>query len=423
MEQSNETRVLGAAMSEPGLWLAEAPRISADLFTSYRVLAEEILAMRELGKETDPQSVHAWLCERGIKSSLANLVELSDHSAMSAPSLKAAVDALHEVAKRDAIRKLAARLTLATNTAKARADEIVGNAIAELSEIAAKSAVGPKAFGKVLQCVMNNLGRPPTNTVKTGLSTIDQITGGFQPGQLVVVGARPSMGKTSLAMGFVRQAAATGKSVLVLSLEMSAEQVIHRILADLSKVNLARISTHRLSRNDFTALTNAANAAHKYRIWIGESADNLDPVCRQIKHRSGLDMVVVDYLQLMDCRAESREQQIATLSRSLKRLARALRVPVVVLSQLNRQLEQRANKRPQLSDLRESGAIEQDADIVLLLWRPGYYDPDANQSQAELIVAKHRNGPTGLVELEWRADCALFQDKPVTGVSRGQDIG
>lgn len=419
MQLSDETRVLGAALSEPGIWLAQAPRISADLFVEHRELATEILAMRELGKETDPQSVHSWLGQRGIKSSLATLLEISDQSALSTISMAQAVDALHERAKRLAIRQLAGRLAQATEQRGARADEIVSKGIADLSEIASKSAVGPRAFGKVLQCVMGTLGRPPTNTVKTGLGTIDAITGGFQPGQLVIVGARPSMGKTSLAMGFIRQAAAAGKSVLLFSLEMSAEQVCHRILADLSKVNLARISTHRLSGNDMTALVNAAQASHKYAIWIGETADNIDPVARQIKHRSGLDMIVVDYLQLMDCRAESREQQIARLSRNLKRLARALAVPVVVLSQLNRQIEQRANKRPQLSDLRESGAIEQDADIVLLLWRPGYYQPEADQTEAELIVAKHRNGPTGLVELEWLAARAQFQDK---NGARGRDV-
>lgn len=414
MEISDETRVLGAALSEPGIWLSQAPRISADLFTTHRQLAENILAMRELGKETDPQSVHSWLCERGAKSSLATLLEISDQSALSTISMAQAVDALHEQTKRAAIRKLAGQLAQATQAGGARADEIVAKGMAELAEIGAKSAVGPKAFKNVLQCVMAGLGRPPTDAVKTGLGSIDGITGGFQPGQLVVIGARPSMGKTSLAMGFVRQAAAAGKSVLVFSLEMSAEQVVHRILADVGGVNLARISTHRLSQNDFTALTSAANATHKYQIWVGEDAGNIDPVCRQIKARSGLDMVVVDYLQLMEIRAESREQQIATLSRQMKRLARALSIPVVVLSQLNRQIEQRANKRPQLSDLRESGAIEQDADIALLLWRPGYYNPDGDQTEAELIVAKHRNGPTGLVELEWQAASARFVDKPPT---------
>lgn len=421
MEHTNETRVLGAALSEPGIWLAQAPRISADLFVEYHLLAKAILEMRELGKETDPQSVHSWLGERGIKSSLATLVELSDHAALSTPSMAQAVDALHERAKREAIRRLAGWLDREVTQSKSRADEIVARGIGQLSEIAAKSAVGPKAFGKVLQCVMNQLGRPPTNTVKTGIGTVDAITGGFQPGQFVIVGARPSMGKTSLAMGFIRQAAAAGKSVLLLSLEMSAEQVCHRVLADLSKVNLARISTHRLSGNDMTALVNAAQASHKYAIWIGETGDNIDPVARQIKHRSGLDMVVVDYLQLMSIKGESREQQIATLSRNLKGLARSLGVPVVALSQLNRQIEQRANKRPQLSDLRESGSLEQDADIVLLLWRPGYYDPQADQSEAELIVAKHRNGPTGLVELEWQATRAQFVDKQPT-TSRGATI-
>lgn len=409
--EGSETRVLGAALSEPGLWLAQAPRINLELFSQHRKLAEQILAMHAQGQETDPKSVHAYLTQKGIAYRLSDLMFIADQSPLSPASMRQAVDILHEVSKRDAIRKLGNEMIQATKQKNTLADDIVASAVAGLSDIAAQSAVGPKPFREVLQITMNELGRPLTKTVKTGIGAIDHVTGGFQPGQLIVIGARPSMGKTSLALGFVRQAAQQGKNILVLSLEMSAEQVCHRILADLSKVSLAQISTHQLGSREFTALVNAANVANGYRIWVGESADNIDPVARQIKHRHGLDLVVVDYLQLMDIRAESREQQIATLSRGLKRLARALRVPVIVLSQLNRNLEQRANKRPTLADLRESGAIEQDADIVMLLWRPGYYNQDDDQTEAELIVAKHRNGPTGMVGIEWQSDRAQFVDR------------
>ena len=155
-------------------------------------------------------------------------------------------------------------------------------------------------------------------------------------------------------------------------------------------------------------MINAANTGHNFRLFIGESVENLESVCRQIQHRDGLDLVIVDYLQLMQVKAESREQQIATITRKLKRLAVQLGTPVLALSQLNRALEMRANKRPQLSDLRESGAIEQDADIVMLLWREAYYDDSADPTTAELIVAKHRNGPTGAVPLIWDSDCTRF---------------
>jgi replicative DNA helicase len=411
MSESIEIRVLAAAMAEPGLWLAQAARINPDLFPNQKKLATEICAMRDAGKETDPRSVYTWLADRGAPIKLSDLMSMADQSPLSIDSMTQAVDALHENAKRVAVRQLGNWLTKQAREPGARADDILRQAIGALSDISARSSAGPEEFNMILQRVMNGIGKPPTDVVKTGISTIDAITGGFRGGQMIVVGARPSMGKTSLAMGFIRQAAAAGKTVALFSLEMSADQVCHRILADLSQINLARISTHHLSGNEIRALTNAANVAHRYKIFITETAVGIDGVCRQLKHQGGLDLVVVDYLQLMDCRAESREQQISTMSRNLKRLARDLAVPVVVLSQLNRQIEQRANKRPQLSDLRESGAIEQDADIVLLLWRPGYYDTEADQTEAELIVGKHRNGPTGLVELGWQADCARFVDK------------
>jgi len=411
METSQEIRVLGAALAEPGIWLSQAQRIKLDLFNRHHALAEQILTMRAEGKETDPQSVSAWLTGCNIKSyPLSELLQIADQSPLSLQAMAQAVDALHEISKRNAITRMATQLIQNVKRPHAKADHLITAAISELSQIAAQSTIGPISFNRILHEVMGGLGRPVQTSVKTGIRTIDAITGGFRPGQLIVVGARPSMGKTALATNFIRQAANVGKSVALFSLEMTAEQIVHRLLADLSRVNLARISTHQLSSAEITALTNAANTAHRYRIWIGEGADNLEPICRQIKDQSGLDMVVIDYLQLMDCRAETREQQIATLSRQIKRLARVVEVPVIVLAQLNRQVESRPNKRPQLSDLRESGAIEQDADMVLLLWRPGYYDREADQTTAELIVAKHRDGPTGLVELKWQAHCARFVD-------------
>lgn len=408
MEQSPETRVLGAALSEPGLWLSQADRIHPDLFTDFAALASMLCAMRDAGHSIDVRSAQAWAQDHNQAMRIGDLLEIAEHSPMSPTSMTAAVDALHEQAKRRALVKLGRALTETAANKRYRADDILAESLTKLTDIGARSARALEPIGAGLQRVIKDLGKPLSNAVKTGLGAVDRVTSGFKPGQLIVLGARPSMGKTAFAVGVARQAALAGKSVAYFSLEMSADEVIHRMLANLSDVDLTRISTHNLREQDLTAILAAANRLHESRVFIAESTNQIEGVCAQAKHQHGLDLVVVDYLQLMSCRAESREQQIATLSRALKRLARAVRCPVLVLSQLNRALEARANKRPQLSDLRESGAIEQDADVVLFLWREGYYSPESPQDTAELVVAKHRNGPTGTVPLTWDETRARF---------------
>lgn len=409
MEPTTETRILGAALAEPALWLSQADKIHPGIFASHRALATCLCEMRDTGQATDPQTVAAWLRERGKPVSVAELLEISEHAPLSPESMAAAVNALHQEAKRAALVRLGRTMAEAAESKRHHADDILQQSLLKLTEIGARSAQALEPIGQALQRVVNGLGKPVEKTVKTGIADVDNVTSGFRPGQLVVLGARPSMGKTSLAVGIARQAALAGRTVAFFTLEMSADEVVQRLLADLGDVELARIATHNLREQDLSAVLAAANRLHKTRVFIGENCDHIDSVCTQLRHQhGGVDLIVVDYLQLMSVRAESREQQIATLSRGLKRLAQRVKAPVLVLSQLNRQIEQRANKRPQLSDLRESGAIEQDADIVLLLWREGYYSPDADQTKAELVVAKHRNGPTGLVSLQWDQTRARF---------------
>lgn len=408
MNQANhEERVLGAALAESGLWLRHAPTLTPELFSTYHVLGRELLAMTEHGKATDPQSVQTHLSSRGIEVQISNLMRLQDHAPFNAHSMAVAVDSLRETAKRRALSSLGAQLVEQAKQAGA-VDAKIEAAAGRLADIGAAGRSPARSFGDVLKETVSQLGAKRRG-VQTGISQLDHFTGGLKPGELVALGARPSMGKTALALGVAVHAARAGHSVLVFSLEMSAASVCQRILSMLSQVNLAKIVTQRVSQRDVELITTAASLAHKWSLHVATDATGIDPVCRQIKHQHGLDLVIVDYLQLMSVRAESREQQIATISRSLKRLAGALSVPVLVLSQLNRQLEARSSKRPQLSDFRESGAIEQDADLALLLWRPAYYDDAEDPAAAELILAKNRNGPTGDIELEWSPKLARFQ--------------
>ena len=245
--------------------------------------------------------------------------------------------------------------------------------------------------------------------IPTGFSDIDYKTSGFQPSDLILIAARPSMGKTAFALNIAQYPASHAqKSVAIFSLEMSKEQLVNRILCSEANIDSHRMRTGNLDENDWPRLAMAVGPLAKAPIYIddtpGISVLEMRSKARRLKLERGLDIIIIDYLQLMQGRgrAESRQQEISEISRSLKALARELDVPVIALSQLSRAPETRNDHRPILSDLRESGAIEQDADLVMFLYRDEYYNPDTDKkSIAEIIIAKQRNGPTGTVELVW----------------------
>ena len=406
--ESTEASVLGAALSEPGLWLAEADRITPNLFIEHATLGRVLCDLRDTGEPTDPQAVAAYTQRKGHPVAVSDLMALAELAPASSAGMKQAVRTLVDRSKRHALAKLGGVLSRLAFDAKQRPDDMVVEAVAKLMDIGARSTRAIKPLRDVLPEVIRELNHPPVGSIKTGIQMVDNICGGLLPGALVVLGARPSMGKTALASGIARQAALAGQTVAFISLEMSAKQIAHRLLADLGNADLARISAHRLHPGEMDKIVNAAGRLHKTAIFVGETDKGLNAVCRQLKHQHGLDLIVVDYLQLMHTRADSREQEIAKISRELKQLARDVQVPVLVLSQLNRSLEARQLKRPRLSDLRESGAIEQDADMVFLLWRPGFYDENEDQTGAELVLAKNRNGPVGTIPLVFDETRARF---------------
>jgi replicative DNA helicase len=253
--------------------------------------------------------------------------------------------------------------------------------------------------------------------VPAGYPDLDKLTSGLQPSDLIIVAGRPSMGKTAFALNIVQHAALEyGKSCAVFSLEMSKEQLVNRLLCSEGKVNQTRLRGGFLSESDWPKLTRAAGALSEATIFIDDTPAlnvlEMRAKARRLQREKGLDLIVVDYLQLMrGIRGlESREREISEISRSLKALAKELQVPVVALSQLNRGVEARQDKRPQLADLRESGAIEQDADVIMFVYRDEMYNkesPDAGI--AEIIIGKQRNGPTGAVRLAFIKDFTRFE--------------
>ncbi|MDQ7010509.1 MAG: replicative DNA helicase [Mariprofundaceae bacterium] len=257
--------------------------------------------------------------------------------------------------------------------------------------------------------------------VPTGFDDLDEITSGMQRGDLVIIAGRPSMGKTAFAMNMAQNASIRSDhphTVAVFSLEMSTQQIALRMLASEARVDMKHLRTGRFSAEDWRKLAAASGALAEANIYVDDtpaiSVLELRSKCRRLKREAkSLDLVIIDYLQLMSGRsdAERREQEISEITRSLKGLAKELDVPVIALSQLNRSLEARADKRPMMSDLRESGAIEQDADVIMFIYRDEvYHKKPENEGLAELIIAKQRNGPTGIVELTFLNRYTRFEN-------------
>ena len=258
--------------------------------------------------------------------------------------------------------------------------------------------------------------------VTTGFKYLDEKTSGLQKSDLIILAARPAMGKTAFALSLSLNAAVKGgASVMIFSMEMSKEQLGQRLLSMESKVDMQSLKTGRLERRDWDDINIALDVLSKANIHIDDTAGitimEMKSKCRRLKAEEGLDLVVIDYLQLMtpEGKADSRTQEISVISRNLKLLARELDCPVIVLSQLSRAPETRTDHRPMLSDLRESGSIEQDADIVIFLYRDDYYNEDTEvPGECEVIIAKQRSGPTGTVKITWLDKLTKFVDSAGT---------
>ncbi|NNG00640.1 MAG: replicative DNA helicase [Desulfobacteraceae bacterium] len=285
-------------------------------------------------------------------------------------------------------------------------------AVYEISENSSRQSFSP--LGKMVETNIEAIeeregNRALVTGVPTGFSKLDNLTAGFQRSDLIILAARPAMGKTALALNLARNAAVVGNTpVAIFSLEMSKEQLSMRMLCAEARVDSSRIRSGFLGQDDWSKLTDAAGILSDVPIYIDDSPDisatTIRTKSRRLKMEKDLGLVIIDYLQLMrgGTKNERRDLEISEISRSLKILAKELNVPVIALSQLNRKLEERSDKRPQLSDLRESGALEQDADVVAFIYRDEVYNKDENnpnRGTAEVILAKQRNGPTGVAHL------------------------
>jgi len=280
------------------------------------------------------------------------------------------------------------------------------------SDFEPMNAVLERGFLEI-ERLFNNKGE--TTGVPSGFKDLDDKTSGFQRGDMVLIAARPSMGKTTFVLNLAQHAALrSGKKVAIFSLEMSKEQLAYKLLCAEANVDMLKLRTGNLDDKDWENIARASGPLASAGIYIDDTAGisimEMRSKCRRLKMEHGIDMIIIDYLQLMSgSNPENRQQEVSEISRSIKAIAKEMQCPVLALSQLSRAPEQRADHRPMLSDLRESGSIEQDADLVMFLYRDEYYNKETeDKNMAECIIAKQRNGPVGTVKLAWLGQYSKF---------------
>ena len=426
-----EQAVLGGVLIDNDAWDRIAGILTSANFyrNDHRAVFDAVSGLCDDGQPCDAVTVAERLDRSGqLESSggLAYLAELAENT----PSAANIVAYAEIVRERAVLREL---IRISTEIAESAfrpqgrgALELLDDAERRIFEIADRGSAGRRdsvAIKNVLSEVMERIDElsrqeNPITGVPTGFSDLDQMTAGLQRGDLVIVAGRPSMGKTAFAMNIVEEAAIRGKlSVIVFSMEMPAEQLTMRMLSSLGRIDQQKVRTGQLGHDDWPRLTSQVAMLNDTNIFIVDDSaltpTELHSRCRRLKREHGIDLVVIDYLQLMYVPGtrENRATEISEISRSLKALAKELMVPVVACSQLNRRLEDRQNKRPVMSDLRESGAIEQDADLILFIYRDEVYDEESkNKGKAEIIVGKQRNGPIGKVDLAFLGRYARFED-------------
>ena len=426
-----EQAVLGGVLLDNGAWDRIADAVAGAHFyrRDHRVVFDAIAALCDEGQPCDVVTVAERLDRDGQLESSGGLAYLAD-LAENTPSAANIVAYAAIVRERAVLRELIRIGTEIADSAfrpEGRAAlDLLDDAERRIFEIAERGGAGRResvAIKDVLVSVMERIDElsrrdNPITGVPTGFDDLDRKTAGLQQGDLVIVAGRPSMGKTSFSMNIVEMAAIRARlPVIVFSLEMPAEQLVMRMLSSLGRIDQQKVRTGKLEHEDWPRLTSALAMLNDTNVFIvDESA--LTPTemrarCRRLKREHGLGLVVIDYLQLMHVPGtrENRATEISEISRSLKALAKELMVPVVACSQLNRSLEQRQDKRPVMSDLRESGAIEQDADLILFIYRDEVYNEESkDKGKAEIIIGKQRNGPIGRVELAFLNHCTRFEN-------------
>ena len=416
--QEAEQSVIGAIFLDPQALITAAEIIMPEDF--YRVAHQKIfqtmLRLSDQGKAIDVVTVTEELSSKKELEDVGGISYISE-IANTVPTAANIGHYAKIVEEKSILRRLIRVATTIVEDGFTREDEVealLSEAERKMMEVANRKNAGDfKHIKDVLVETYDNIEKLHTRKgdvtgIPTGFRDLDKITAGFQRNDLIIVAARPSVGKTAFALNVAQNVATkTDENVAIFSLEMGAEQLVMRMLCAEGNIDAQVLRTGSLTTEDWRKLTMAMGSLSNAGIFIDDTpgirVNEIRAKCRRLKQEHGLGMILIDYLQLIQGSGGSqanRQQEVSEISRSLKGLARELKVPVIALSQLSRGVEQRQDKRPMMSDLRESGSIEQDADIVSFLYREDYYDKETeNQNMIEIIIAKQRNGPTGTVTL------------------------
>ncbi|MBO1514940.1 replicative DNA helicase [Metabacillus bambusae] len=412
-----EQAVLGAIFLQPSsLTLASELLIPEDFYrASHQKIYNAMLELSDKGEPVDLVTVTSELADANLLEEVGGVSYLSD-LANSVPTAANIEYYGKLVEEKSILRRLIRTATGIAQDGYSREDEVevlLNEAEKTIMEVAQRKNAGAfQNIKDVLVQTYDNIEllhdrKGDVTGIPTGFMELDKMTAGFQRNDLIIVAARPSVGKTAFALNIAQNVATkTDENVAIFSLEMGADQLVMRMLCAEGNIDAQRLRTGSLTPEDWGKLTMAMGSLSNSGIYIDDTpgirVSEIRAKCRRLKQEAGLGMVLIDYLQLIQGsgRSDNRQQEVSEISRTLKELARELKVPVIALSQLSRGVEQRQDKRPMMSDIRESGSIEQDADIVAFLYRDDYYDKESeNKNIIEIIIAKQRNGPVGTVSL------------------------
>jgi len=425
-----EQAVLGGLMLDERAWERIADKLSEDDFyrKDHRLIFRAIGELSNKNMPCDAVTLGEWFDSNGLAELVGGgsyVVQLAN-STPSAANIAAYAEIVRE---KSILRQLIDAGTEIVGDGfqpeGRSSQEILESAEKKVFDIAESGARGKKGYVPMRKAVQEAFqilhqryeSKGSVTGLATGFTDLDEMTAGLQPSDLIIVAARPSMGKTALAVNMAEHAALKSrKAVAIFSMEMSASQLAFRLISSLGRINQQHLRTGDIHEEEWPRVTSAITMLADAKIFIDDtpalSPAELRARARRLKREHDLGLIVIDYLQLMAVpgNKENRATEISEISRSLKAMAKEMNIPVIALSQLNRSLEQRTDKRPVMADLRESGAIEQDADVILFIYRDEYYNQESSdKGQAEIIIGKQRNGPTGMVKLTFLGQYTRFE--------------
>ncbi len=427
-----EEAILGGILIDPEALgrVTEVLVPEAYYIAAHRSIYQAALDLQARGLPTDMMGIASWLKDKGLLENVggqSRLAQLVDRTISAANIDQYAKLVMDKYTRRKLIQSGGEIIQLGYET-ETPLEEVLDKSEQELFGITQERPTsGLTATSDILTDTFSDIEQRSLGMVLPGLACgfydLDAMTQGFQRSDLIIAAARPAMGKTSFVLNVARNIADTHRQpVAIFSLEMSKAQLIYRLLSSEAKIESGRLRTGRIAQHEWEPMGHAINTLSQLPIFIddtpGIGVTEIRSKARRLQAEQGgaLGLILIDYLQLMEGSGDNRVQELSKMTRSLKGLARELNVPVIALSQLSRGVESRTNKRPMMSDLRESGAIEQDADLIMMLYREEYYDPDTpDRGIAEIILTKHRNGPTGTVKL-------LFQPEYTQFLNRASDV-